>query len=91
MIEFSIEPCPQLAGIVRSVEPVATRGDVLVRLEDVNVMDVVVNAVGAFSLRLALIVADVDATDLDAGDYSVEHLRVHTKTPHVGFVTVASD
>jgi hypothetical protein len=53
-----------------------------------NVMDVDVDAVAALSSRLALVVADVDAADLDASDHTIGRHRMHAEIPYVGFVTV---
>jgi hypothetical protein len=52
------------------------------------VVDVVVNAVAAFGPRVTRVVADVDPTDLDAGDHAIGRRWMDTETPDVGFVTV---
>ena len=52
-------------------------------------VDVVMDAVATLGPRLAPIIAEVDAANLDAGDQAVGRLRMHAETPDVSLVAVA--
>lgn len=46
-------------------------------------MDVIVDTLAALGLRLALVLADVDATDLNANDYAVGRFWMHAEISYV--------
>ncbi|GAD51542.1 hypothetical protein MBEHAL_0302 [Halarchaeum acidiphilum MH1-52-1] len=88
MVEVGVEARPRPPGVRGAVEAAAAGRDVLLRADDEDVVDVVLEAVAALRPRLAAVVADVDTADLDARDHAVGPIRMHAETPDVRFVPV---
>ncbi len=87
-----VESLPGSTGGVRPVQPVAGRNDVRTRTGDVELVDIVVDALAAFGPGLATVRADVNAAHLGGSHHpigTVGATRIELNVPDLCEVLVA--